>query len=391
MTSKCTSSEAYAVPAAMIGQDTSPQARDIVNTMVQGFIKDNWENKKPTGKIPFCPPLLIDSYSISIYTLDGSEPQVNVWRAVPFRDDPARWAGCHEYVAEKATGWFLFDFARRWKQAELDMKAYRTPAKIKFDSKRFKRPDGTDGIIIVFEDATERNSVQMLNPRVMNKGDADYMNFFMLGEYAKPGDIVVDGMARRNPITSRTMAGHGFGGVGSSRLDGVIRSEWLRDKHIPTALSMSTVPISFGPEAVFRRPATVVEHPKGTDRNQHGIDSTGTYPMGPGPYAVPHGSRFYLTISEEELTRRLNKRGLVGAYRDSVATVMRALMVFGWVVDETGHYVSGFEIQSRNTGEAAADYAMAGLTEAKHFHELLKDMIQPGDVALLKEFPDVLG
>lgn len=377
-----TASEAYRIPVSVLGYADD---QTYATAMVDGWCRDNWEDKEPTGELPFNPPLLSENYGIAIYLkAQAKGKKIRVWRRPVFRDEPARWLGVTEWVPKKASGWFLFDFLRGLKQWEYDLAAYRTPAILDYDPRVMKQADGTDGVLCIDDDATGLNGTETLNLRRLdNEVQVAEINAALLGTYAKIGDYVVDKMIRRNDSTRKVMKSHGFRGVGSSRKDGVVRAQWIADAFIPSAISMAAVMIQFGAGATFRFPAGGVEHPLGTDRNQHGIDSTGTYPQGNVPSMVPHGSRFALDITDVEIENWLDRRGLEGVKRRTARAFAVALRDYGWIIDETGHHQSAFEVETNANPDARGIMASAGLADRNDFRTLLDGLITKENTRLV--------
>jgi len=289
--------------------------------------RPNYDNWPPFNKPP--------SYTIGFTLVEGSWPKFpgydktiatsfrRLWRSPhttpgggALWDQPGRYGTIPEWIPQKATGWFLFDFFRQLKQYSLDLEAARRPLIIPW-SPKWVTPGGTqidkDNGVIIELGGGKMYGIQGM--RQVNVTDIIAINARCLAPVASEGDWICDGVGLWIPGGPPAVGSQGP----KAKHDGLIEPKFFSEfiPNIEVRLVIFNAEYGRNSRAV---PPGWVEHPL---PGQPYADLGGvTLPEGPNEWMIPCYTGFALDISDAQIEAWLNdldRRGLgkSAIYRES--------------------------------------------------------------------------
>ena len=296
----------------------------------------------------------------------------------------AQNSGVKEWVPEKASGWFLFDFFRQIKQYQLDLEANRRPLILNWGQK-WRTPGGTqmqspdNGCIVMLPngDRYEIQGLARINDDVGGFFTIAGINARAAASVAAVGHYRCDGISFIKAGQDETKV-RGSQGP-KSKLNGLIGPRYFRE-FIPDFEARYVLPnVAFGPKAKAVPPGWV-EHPK---PGQPYADQGGViYPEGNNKDMVPCYTGSCLLWTDAKIQEWLDWLELptvegVPAKKVRQARYSWAINVRGWKTDadepppekrktrirlsESGTGVGGFESEGVMDPATAAEFAKMGV------------------------------
>lgn len=342
----------YETLAATLGDDPD---QSLAATWLTWGTPANWSPGEQVGQTGL--PITRRAWSVPIYnatnSTNGSNTERLVYRAPEFYDQPARWS--------TITAWPV-----------------RLPWRT--GTRAWATGEGTDNIALVDLDVNGTTGYECQNLRAANIVDA--FLYALVGITLPEGAYVVDQIALRTPANIGQYVGHGAGKI--PKRAGILTATMARDG-VTEALSLVGWNVQHGPGAIFRAPATRVEHP--TDGRAY----TGL-PTGNVSTMVPHGTRLRLDYTTGELAA-----WAAAAHPDSEPRQLAAynvalgLVRYGMVQDETGGSTKGSDetAQIESSGDLpageAAIWSTLDMTTDAHFVHLLDGLFVTGRVKVVRQ------
>lgn len=327
-------------PASELGFDRDNQW--IAEAFWNGASAANWlRNQKGQPTIA----ITRESWSWPIWS--NPNKTITVWQNPATMDEPARWSTIPEFVQGKG------------------------PTKIPFGS-GWKVGKGSDGGILI--DCGNGTVINALNLRQVGPLNALGLRVALtlrgrpdLAAKVNEYHYMADSLKFMTPENARTINGSGCGKV--PKHAGLLTAD-MAANGVNQALSLVVVNTMMGNGAVFRGPATRVEHsnPKATRGSEAVVKKL---PVGFNKRMLPCGARLVVDRPLNDWVRSKPK-----AQQQAARNVADGLAEFGMFVKETGNGVCQIESEGTLNPAAKERWASLGLKDSKDFTQLLAGLIR---------------
>lgn len=232
------------------------------------------------------------------------------------------------------------------------------------------------------DDETGMSGLETLGLRIASQHNVDTINRAAGydpktgGSPMKPGDRVLDGIARRTASNIGKYEGRGCGNL--PKRAGLLTPEDLLFG-VDECKAIVFPNVAFGPKATAQ-PGFRVEHPLPKQ-----IDPSDAFPMGDDPRMIRHGTRFTCTRSRNtgpnSIERWADSEGFTGDLRTSAINFAVGMCEFGGFSAETGRGQAGVEAVHLGSNPVQDEkYREAGVKTAADGWRLGNNLMAPGFV-----------